>query len=183
MGRACKICHHADKAAIDSLILARVPASEIMSRYNTLTSSFSEGSISRHRRHIGTQITASMSRHQKIEDAYGDSLVEQLKDLQRTTVSLLHSAVETDDRKSCAAFIRLAQENIEKQGKLTNQIPTPGNVTVNFYASPEWRVFWEVINRYQDVKLELIEELRRLPSSKFSVPSNTLAAGAGSPPS
>lgn len=175
MSRRCKICSHPERAAIDSLLLARVPASEVISRYKTLSSSFSEGAVSRHRKHLGTQITSSLQRR---EDDYGDSLVEQLKDLQRTTLSLLHSAVETKDQKSCATFIRLAQENIEKQGKLTNQISTVSNITFNFYASAEWRVFWEVLNRHQDVKLELIDELRRLPSSKFSVPSTL-----GGPPS
>ncbi len=175
MPSRCKICTHPDRATIDSLIVSRVPASEIIKQYRTPIYSFSDAAVFRHKKHIDARLAESIARHRNDEEQlFSDTLVGQLKELQATTLLLLKSAVETDDRRNCASFIRLAQENIERQSKVANLIPTTTNINLNFYASPEWGIFWNVINRHPDVRAELDEELGRLPSLKFPVPAGLL---------
>src|SRR5262252_8405998 len=100
-GRICTVCTHAERAAIDMLLVNRTAASGIAAKYRV-----SQDALDRHRgRHLPKLLAQS---HQAEQTAQADDLVTQVKALRGKSVSILMAAERAGDLRTALVGIRTA---------------------------------------------------------------------------
>jgi hypothetical protein len=102
MPRACTICTHAERTAIDQELIAGLPFRDIAGRYGVAKSS-----VERHKaEHVPTTL-AKAKEAQTVADA--DDLLKQAGALRTKAMSLLLKAEQAGDYRTALAGIREAR--------------------------------------------------------------------------
>ena len=136
MPRACTICTHADRAAIDLMLVNGTPYRNIAERFGT--------SVSALTRHKSDHLPSSLARaHEAEEVAQADSLLDQIKHLQQITLRIL-SAAEKDGKYVAAIMaVKEARGNLELLAKMMGELDE--RPQLNIMTSPQWVTIQAVI--------------------------------------
>ena len=129
MPRACTICAHEQRDAIEDAFIDGSPKRRIASRFG-----ITERAV---RHHIRKHLPALLALARDAERAArADSLLDRIEALQSRTLAILEATEQTADHRVALAAIREARGNLELIGEVTReQDRTP---TLNLHLSPEW---------------------------------------------
>ncbi len=130
MPRSCTICEHPEREAIDEALVAGESSAKIAGRYRTID----ERAI---RRHKANHLPAKLVMAQAAEEvAQADTLLGQVRDLQRRALDILDKAEEAGELRTALGAIREARGNLELLAKLLGELDE--RPQVNILVSPEW---------------------------------------------
>lgn len=116
MANLCAACTHEKRREIDAAIVAGIPNRRIAAQYG-----MGETSVRRHKEHVRETIESAKA---KDEEARGQTLLEQVRWLQETTLKALKVAERDDDTRCLLAAVKEARGNLELLGKLTGELAT-----------------------------------------------------------
>jgi hypothetical protein len=155
MSRVCTVCAHAEREAIDKLLVAGEGLRDIAGRYG-----LSKSALERHK---ANHLPASLAQAKEAaEVAQADDLLGQLRKLQRITLGLLSKAYSAGDLRTAVAAVGQARGNLELLGKLLGQLDERAQVNV-LVASPEWLALrariLTVLENYPEARLALAAAL------------------------
>lgn len=151
MGRACTICSHPERAAIEAAIVAGTVNREIACKY-----AVGRMAIERHAAaHIAQEIRHAQEAR---EEAQGLDVVRQLKDINEITLAILKEARSDQIRGPSLALqaIDRVHKQLELQAKLLGAIDT---TQVNIWIVPEWLA----------IRSTLIQTLLPYPDARIAV--------------
>lgn len=156
MPRKCTICEHENKTEIDTALLEGEPYRHIAVRYGT-----SVGALQRHKEHLPIGMVKAQEAQ---ETAAADSLLAQVKALQKKACSLLNKAEQAGDLRTALQGVREAKGCLELLAKLEGQLQQEG--TINITLAPEWlelrAVIIQVLEPYPEAKTKLAEALQEV---------------------
>jgi hypothetical protein len=127
--RACTLCSHEHRDAIEDAFIAGRPKRRIASHYDV-----TERAV---RHHVREHLPALLALARDAERAArADSLLDRIEALQSRTLAILEATEETPDHRIALAAIREARSNLELIGEVTKELDrTP---TLNLHFNPEW---------------------------------------------
>jgi hypothetical protein len=127
--RSCTICEHAEREAIDRALVA--------GEANTKLSSVFAVSEQALRRHKGSHLPAKLVMAQAAEEvAQADTLLDQVRDLQRRALDILDKAEDAGELRTALGAIREVRGNLELLAKLLGELDE--RPVVNLNLSSEW---------------------------------------------
>ena len=157
MPRTCTICAHAGRDAIDAALVTGAAFPAIAALYRV-----SEDALGRHK---ASHVPATLAQAAEASEvARADSLLDQLRDLQATTLRILATAEKTGRLTPAVLAIGQARQNIELMAKLLGELDQEG--TTNITISPQ----------YVEVRTLIITALAAFPEARQAVVA-ALAAG------
>ncbi len=174
MPRRCTICDHKERREIDRALVARSDSSRGIARnFGT-----SEDALYRHyAEHLPERLTKARDARE-IADA--DSLLAEVRTLQKATRHILSRALTAEDHRTALGAIREARGNIELLGKLLGELQDAATVQVNVLASPEVRalqtVMFEALADFPDARAHVAGVLLTLGRTSYQWPQWRLAA-------
>lgn len=132
MGRACSICSHEDRQAIDEALVSGTGYRNLAERF-----SVSLAALSRHRNeHVSAALQAVVVERER--EAAG-SLLDRVESLIGRTEALLSSAEATGKVAQALGAVRELRALLELLGKASGELKPDGLVQVlNVQTSPEW---------------------------------------------
>jgi hypothetical protein len=127
--RACTVCSHESRDAIEDAFIAGTPKRRIASHYGV-----SERAVRYHlREHLPALLALARDAAQA---SRADSLLDRIEALQSRTLAILEATEVTHDHRVALAAIREARGNLELIGEVTKELDrTP---TLNLHLNPEW---------------------------------------------
>jgi hypothetical protein len=129
MPRSCTVCEHPERETIDRALVGDASNRSVASLYDV-----SEAAI---RRHKANHLPAKLLMAEKAaEVVQADNLLEQLRDLQQSTLNILAEAEQAKQYRTALGAIREARGNLELLAKLLGELDD--GPTVNVLISPEW---------------------------------------------
>jgi hypothetical protein len=131
MARECTVCAHPDVFTINERLVGiggKSSNRSIAQQYGV-----GHGAVQRHREHV-PQLLVKASEAMEIADA--DHLLDQVRNLQQRTLTILSKAEEGEDLRTALGAISQARGNLELLGKLAGELQQEG--TVNIYMNPQW---------------------------------------------
>jgi len=129
MPRVCTICTHAEREAINAALVANEPFRHIATRYGTST-----GALQRHK--VDDLPVIMVKSEEAREVAHADTLLDQVKDLRSTAISILGKAEKAGDLKTALMGVREARACIELLAEMEGEINR--RPVFNLYMSAEW---------------------------------------------
>jgi hypothetical protein len=127
--RTCTICEHPEREAIDRALVGETSNLSVSALYGV-----SESAI---RRHKANHLPAKLVMAEKAaEVVQADNLLEQVRDLQQSTLNILAGAEQAKQYRTALGAIREARGNLELLAKLLGELDE--GPTVNVLISPEW---------------------------------------------
>jgi hypothetical protein len=127
--RSCTVCEHPKREEIDKALVA--------GDANTKLSSVFAVSEQALRRHKGSHLPAKLVMAEAAaEVAEADSLLEQVRDLQRRVLDILDKAEEAGELRTALSAIREARGNLELLAKLLGELDE--RPVTNVLVSAEW---------------------------------------------
>jgi hypothetical protein len=124
--RACSICSHEHRDAMEDAFIAGQAKRRIASQHGV-----SERAV---RYHMGEHLPALLALARDAERAArADTLLDRLEVLQSQTLAILDAP---EDQRTALAAIAQARRNLELIGEITEQLDRRG--TVNLALNPEW---------------------------------------------
>jgi hypothetical protein len=124
--RACSICSHEHRDAMEEAFIAGQAKRRIASQHGV-----SERAV---RYHMGEHLPALLALARDAERAArADTLLDRLEVLQSQTLAILDAP---EDQRTALAAIAQARRNLELIGEITEQLDRRG--TVNLALNPEW---------------------------------------------
>jgi hypothetical protein len=136
MPRSCTVCEHPDREAIDRALVGDSSNLTVSSLFGV-----SESAV---RRHKANHLPAKLVMAQAAEEvAQADTLLDQVRDLQRRALEILDKAEEAGELRTALGAIREARGNLELLAKLLGELDE--RPVVNLNLSPEWLDFRAVI--------------------------------------
>lgn len=135
-GRPCSACSHDQREEIDSALVSGMALRPISERFGISTSS-----LFRHR--SGHLPVALAKAQEAAEIAHGDSLLEQIRSIQQTTIRLLTKAEAAGAFVPAAMFIKEARGNLELLAKMLGELDE--RPVVNIATNPQWLTIQAVI--------------------------------------
>jgi hypothetical protein len=130
MGRACTVCQHPARAAIDQALAAGAAPFALARQYSSL----SEPAL---RRHKQEHLPATLAKaHEAGEVARADDLLADVRALQGQTLAILAGAEDAKDYGLALRAIGEARKNLELLAKLLGDLDE--RPMVNLLVSPEW---------------------------------------------
>lgn len=126
--RACTVCTHAEREAIDAAIVSGEPNRRVATRYR-----LSEAAVRRHRdNHISAALALAAEASGMVR---ADDLLQQVADLQTKAYKILAKAEKAGELRTCLLAIREAARCLELQAKMIAAAlalapPEPPRVTV-----------------------------------------------------
>src|SRR5688500_16691037 len=114
MPRACAICQHDERRAIDKTLVSGTPYPAIAAKYGV-----SPDNVRRHRAHLPLRLVKAA---EAAEVADADALLAHLQSLQRRTLSVLDQAEAEGKLPVALMAIAQARANLEVLGKLLGAI-------------------------------------------------------------
>src|SRR5918994_4602529 len=147
MPRACSICGHEHRDAMEDVSIAGQAKRRIASQYGV-----SERAV---RYHMREPLPALLALARDAERAArADTLLDRMEALQSQTLAILDAP---EDQRTALAAIAQARRNLELIGELTEQLDRRG--TVNLELTVEW----------QEVKAVLVNTLASYPEAQQAV--------------
>ena len=129
MPRSCTICEHPEREAIDRALVGDASNRSVASLYDV-----SEAAVRRHKaNHLPAKLLMA---EQAAEVAEADNLLDQVRDLQQSTLDILAEAERSKQYRTALSAIREARGNLELLAKLLGELDD--RPTVNVLISPEW---------------------------------------------
>jgi hypothetical protein len=123
------VCEHPERGAIDEALVGGASNRSVASLYDA-----SEASVRRHKsNHLPTKLVMAKAAE---EVAEADDLLEQVRDLQARTLSILEAAEGSNQHRTALSAIREARSNLELLAKLVGELDE--RPVVNLNVSPEW---------------------------------------------
>src|ERR671916_171174 len=114
MPRACTVCEHPEREAIDRVLVGGASNRSVASLHDV-----SEAAV---RRHKSNHLPAKLVMAEKAaEVAEADTLLEQVKGLQGRAYAILEKAEETGELRTALGAIREASGNLELLAKLLGE--------------------------------------------------------------
>lgn len=165
MPRACTICGHAERAAIDAALASGTA-------YRAITRQFvvSKDAVARHaREHIAQSVAQS---HAAKSESAALDVVAQLKVVNAITLAILKEARDRHDGDLALKAIDRFQRQWELQAKLLGDLDERAHVEVNVVMSQQWR----------DLRATILDALALYPEARAAV-AQALAGGTPSTPS
>jgi hypothetical protein len=127
--RTCTICEYPEREAIDRALVGETSNLSVASLYDV-----SEAAIRRHKaNHLPAKLLMAEKAAQAVQ---ADNLLEQLRDLQQSTLNILAEAEQAKQYRIALGAIREARGNLELLAKLLGELDD--GPTVNVLISPEW---------------------------------------------
>src|SRR5689334_8345925 len=124
MPRACTICAHPERNAMDTAIIRGEPNRRIATRCVV-----SEAAIRRH--HTAGHITAAIARAAEASEATrGEDLLNQVRSLADHALGILQAAEADGDRRHALGAIREARACLELLGRVAGELGPDVNVQV-----------------------------------------------------
>src|SRR5919106_5207348 len=129
MPRACTICSHEQRFAIEELLATRQRTYRGIARKYGV----SEDAVSRHVKsgHV-SQLLALAADAERAAQA--DNLLDRMEALHSQTLAILDAP---EDQRTALAAIAQARRNLELVGELTKELDRAGT-TINLALNPEW---------------------------------------------
>lgn len=129
MPRACTVCTHEHRDAIEDAFIDGMPKRRIATQYGVTEQAL--------RRHLREHLPALLAIARDAErEARADSLLDRIEALQSRTLAILEATEQTHDHRGALAAIREARGNLELIGEVTKELDrTP---TLNLHLNPEW---------------------------------------------
>lgn len=156
MSRACSICAHPNRDAIDKALVAGVANRRIAAQH-----AVSEQAIRRHRaEHLPEKLAASQ---EAAEVAQADDLLRELRALRSKAYGLLLKAEAAGDIRTALAGVREARGCLELFAELEGELDR--RPTVNVLIAPEWLA----------VRAALLDALRAYPEARVAVAERLIA--------
>ena len=147
MPRACSICGHEHRDAMEDAFIAGQAKRRIASRHGV-----SERAV---RYHMREHLPALLALARDAERAArADSLLDRMEALQSQTLAILDAP---EDQRTALAAIAQARRNLELIGELTRELDRAA--TVNLELTVEW----------QEVKAVLVNTLASYPEAQQAV--------------
>jgi len=129
MARACTVCAHPERAAIDRALVGGEPNRRVAARH-----AVSEQAIRRHR---SDHLPAALADAAATEKAdAGTDLLREVKALRGKAYSLLLKAEAAGDYRTALAGVREARACLELLGEVEGELDR--RQTVNILVAPEW---------------------------------------------
>ena len=126
MPRACSICGHEHRNAMEDAFIAGQAKRRIASQYGV-----SERAV---RYHMREHLPALLALARDAERAArADTLLDRMEALQSQTLDILDAP---EDQRTALAAVAQARRNLELIGEITEQLDRRG--TVNLALNPEW---------------------------------------------
>ena len=171
MARNCSICTHHCRDKMDKLLLRVEQLKAVARRY-----SVSEDALGRHKRHMQLVIAKAAALIEQKDVAYGSALMAEIGRIRADAERL---QLESERRQDVRGALRAIHERlaiVELEAKLSGQIDTQKNVTINVQTiSPE-----EALEYARDI-LELFGTSgmpqRELPMPAIEAESDAAAEG------
>lgn len=133
MARTCTICTHHRRDGMDKALLRGEQITVVARRY-----SVSDDALGRHKRHMQAVIAKAAALVQQKDVAYGSAL---LAEIGRIRADAERLQIESERRQDVRGALRAIHERlavVELEARLSGQIETQKNVTINVQAiSPE----------------------------------------------
>jgi hypothetical protein len=147
MPRACSICGHEHRDAMEDAFIAGQAKRRIASRHGV-----SERAVRYHmREHLPALLALARDAEQA---ARADTLLDRLEALQSQTLAILDAP---EDQRTALAAIAQARRNLELIGEVTKELDRAA--TVNLELTVEW----------QEVKAVLVNTLASYPEAQQAV--------------
>ncbi len=129
MPRACTICEHPEREAIDEALVGETSNLSVSSLFGV-----SESAV---RRHKGKHLPAKLVMAEKAAEAVeADNLLAQVQGLQARALAILDKAETAGDLRTALGAIREARGNLELLAKLLGELDE--RPVVNLAVSAEW---------------------------------------------
>ncbi len=156
MPRKCTICEHEQKDEINTALLEGKPYRYLAERYGT-----SATTLQRHKEHLPVKMVKAQEAQEAVQ---ADSLLEQVKELQRKAWELLNKAEAAGDLRTALQGVREAKGCLELLAKLQGELQQEG--TINITLAPEWlelrTVILQALEPFPEAKLRLTEALQEV---------------------
>ncbi|MDA2920340.1 hypothetical protein MYX76_12755 [Desulfobacterota bacterium AH_259_B03_O07] len=111
---SCKICINPQRSAIERLLIEGQSERTIANRFG-----ITKGSLHRHKT---SHLPNTLVKAKEAEVlSHGNSLLEQVKSLQASSLAILLQAQEAGDLRVALGAIQTARQNLELVGKLTGE--------------------------------------------------------------
>ena len=129
MPRACSICSHEHRDAMEDAFIAGQAKRRIASQHGV-----SERAV---RYHMREHLPALLALARDAERAArADTLLDRIEALHSRTMAILEAVEGTDEHGTALAAIREARRNLELVGEVTRELDRAG--TINVALNPEW---------------------------------------------
>lgn len=160
MPRACTVCSHPGREAIDRAIVEGMPNRRIAAQRDV-----TERAV---RNHKANHLPATLVKAQDAQEvAEADDLLAQVRGLQIRTLSILEAAEGASQHRTALSAIKEARSNLELLAKLVGELDD--SPTVNVLVSPQWI----------EVRAVLLETLSPYPRARSAVAGELLKLEAG----
>jgi hypothetical protein len=159
MPRACTVCTHTQREAIDQALVAGEPCTAVAARYFTLSARMA---VQRHKdEHLPTTLVKAQEQ-QDVRQAL--DVVAQLKAINQASLAVLKQARETGDGELALKAVDRVQRQIELQAKLLGELDE--RPQVNVLVAPEWLavrgVIFAALAPYPEVRAVVAGQLLAL---------------------
>ncbi len=122
MPRTCRACASPERVAIDKAIVAGEPLRDISRRV-----SISKDGLARHRSHVSTAIVKAEERR---EERLGDSLLDEMRRVQRKAWELLAKMENEGDHRGSVVALREVRECMESLDAMLAKAQGAGSTAV-----------------------------------------------------
>ena len=165
MARACTICTHAEREAIDEAIVGGVSYRNVAKRFEGV----SLAGVQRHAaRHLSTTLQAVHARRVAEDEASAATALDRFEELYGRASALLEAAEREGQGRMALDAIRELRGLLERIARITGELDDRPQV-VNVLVSPEW----------QQVRAAIVQALMDFPEARQAVASRLLALEAG----
>jgi len=132
MPRVCTVCAHAEREAIDKLLIAGEGLRDIAGRYG-----LSKSSLERHKaNHLPAHLAQAK---EAAEVAQADGLLGELRKLQKITLGLLSKAHGAGDLRTALYGVAQARGNLELMAEITGELERRNLTQIAIVQSPAWQ--------------------------------------------
>jgi len=160
--RACTVCEHPERDAIDAALVSGEPVRALARRYG-----LSSSSVSRHaHNHLSAALAAMQSQEQAERRA---SLLDRIETLIGRAETMFATASEEGKASQALNVLKELRALLELLGKATGELDTRPQVTVNLLTTPEWYT----------VRDALLSALTPYPDARAIVSGRLLELEAG----
>jgi hypothetical protein len=157
MPRICTICEHPGREAMNEALVGDASNLSVSSLFGV-----SEAAV---RRHKANHLPAKLVMAQAAEEvAQADTLLEQVRNLQRRALEILDKAEEAGELRTALGAIREARGNLELLAKLLGELDE--RPVTNILVSAEWvsvrTAMMEALDPYPHARVAVAERLSEL---------------------
>jgi transposase len=173
MPRTCLACSSPNRSAIDKAIVSGEPLRNIAKRV-----SISLAALFRHKTHAAQALVKAGGRR---EERLGDSLLDEMRRVQRKAWELLARTESEGDHRGAIVALREVHECLESLGEMLSRAAAEGAGPLSGYTSDELKAELDRRGDREIVEF-IVSELGVAPTHKWrELPASSLALLPGRP--